>query len=84
MTDAVPILDRQPLNDATMRDITAQQVIPGVLDIPEMQVKMLAHDRGYDMLTREPLSQDEVEGDHRQLADMPEKQAIELALGEIE
>ena len=84
MADVVPLLDRQPLNDATMRDITAQQVIPRVLDIPEMHIKMLAHDRGYDMLASEPLSQDEVEGNHRQLADMPEKQAVELALGEIE
>ena len=45
---------------------------------------MLAKGRGDEMLAMEPLSQDEVEGDHRQLTDMPKEQAVELALGEIE
>ncbi len=42
------------------------------------------HDDVVPVCRRESLSHDEVEGDHRQFADMPKKQAIELALGEIE
>jgi hypothetical protein len=67
-----------------MGEITAQQVIPCVFDIPEVDVKMLTRDGGDSMLAVEPLSQDEVEGNHRQLAEMSKEQAIELALGEIE
>jgi hypothetical protein len=46
----IPLSGQQPLNCATVGDITAQQVIPCVLDIPEMDVKMLTKDRDYEML----------------------------------
>ena len=84
MPDVIPLRSRQPLNAAAVGDITAQQMIPGVLDIPKREVKRLAKERGDNLLAMEPLRQDEVEGDHRQLAEMPKEQAIELTLDEID
>src|SRR5579884_235849 len=67
-----------------MGNISAQQVIPPVLHIPEMEVKMQAKNRGHDMLPLEPLRQDEVESDHRELTQMPKGQPIDLALNKID